>query len=101
MAWAYCTQYNLALEQLLDRLDTETRAVTSFKVRVRDNPDWYAAGAVVGNIYFAQSASSWVLIVSSRRSWRLGMAAHCPALRAAAALHAFAHRHGLKLINAE
>lgn len=36
----YCTQYNLALKQLLDRLSVETQAVTSFKVRVRDNPAW-------------------------------------------------------------
>ena len=36
----YCSQYNLALKQLLDRLDIETQAVTAFKVRVRDNPEW-------------------------------------------------------------
>jgi len=36
----YCTQYNLALKQLLDQVDIETQVVTSFKVRVRDNPDW-------------------------------------------------------------
>lgn len=36
----YCTQYNLALKQILDQVGIETQAVTSFKVRVRDNPDW-------------------------------------------------------------
>jgi len=36
----YCTQYNLALQQLLDRLGVETQAVTSFQVRVHDNPAW-------------------------------------------------------------
>ncbi len=36
----YCTQYNLALKQILDQLGVATQAVTSFKVRVRDNADW-------------------------------------------------------------
>jgi hypothetical protein len=36
----YCTQYNLALKQLLDQLGIEAQAVTSFKVHVRDNADW-------------------------------------------------------------
>lgn len=36
----YCTQYNLALKQLLEQLDIATQAVTSFKVSVRDNSDW-------------------------------------------------------------
>jgi hypothetical protein len=36
----YCTQYNLALKQLLDGLGFETQAVFSLKVRVADLPDW-------------------------------------------------------------
>ena len=36
----YCTQYNLALKQLLDRLGIETHAVFSLRVRVTENPDW-------------------------------------------------------------
>ncbi len=36
----YCTQYNLALKQLLDRLGFETQAVFSLRVRVVDNPAW-------------------------------------------------------------
>ena len=36
----YCTQYNLALKQLVDRLGFATQAVFSFKVRVADNPEW-------------------------------------------------------------
>jgi hypothetical protein len=45
-AWAfrrgmgYCTQYNLALKAILDRLDVETQAVFSLRVRVDDNPAW-------------------------------------------------------------
>jgi hypothetical protein len=36
----YCTQYNLALKLLLDRQGVATQAVTSFKVRVADDPAW-------------------------------------------------------------
>ena len=36
----YCTQYNLALKQLLERLGVSAHAVTSFKVRVADDPTW-------------------------------------------------------------
>jgi hypothetical protein len=36
----YCTQYNLALKQILDRLEIETQAVFSLRVRVVDEPDW-------------------------------------------------------------
>ena len=36
----YCTQYNLALKQILDRLGFDARAVFSLRVRVADNPDW-------------------------------------------------------------
>ncbi len=36
----YCTQYNLALEQLLDRLGVDARAVFSLRVRVADAPEW-------------------------------------------------------------
>ncbi len=36
----YCTQYNLALKELLDRLGFATQAVFSLKVQVLDNPDW-------------------------------------------------------------
>jgi hypothetical protein len=36
----YCTQYNLALKQILDRLGFETLAVFSLQVRVVDEPDW-------------------------------------------------------------
>ena len=36
----YCTQYNLALKQILDRLGFETEAVFSLKVRVVDKPEW-------------------------------------------------------------
>jgi hypothetical protein len=45
-AWAfrrgmgYCTQYNLALKEILDRLGVETKAVFSLRVRVDDNPAW-------------------------------------------------------------
>ncbi len=36
----YCTQYNLALQQILDRLGYETQAVFSLKVCVTDQTDW-------------------------------------------------------------
>jgi hypothetical protein len=36
----YCTQYNLALKQILDRLGFEAQAVFSLKVRVADEPEW-------------------------------------------------------------
>ncbi|CAG0936579.1 hypothetical protein TFLX_05460 [Thermoflexales bacterium] len=36
----YCTQYNLALKQILDRLGLDTEAVFALKVRVLTNPDW-------------------------------------------------------------
>lgn len=36
----YCTQYNLALIQILDRLDIESEPVFSLRVRVADRPDW-------------------------------------------------------------
>lgn len=36
----YCTQYNLALKQILDRLGFETQAVFALRVHVAENPDW-------------------------------------------------------------
>jgi hypothetical protein len=36
----YCTQYNLALKQILDRLGIESEAVFSLRVRVADRPEW-------------------------------------------------------------
>jgi hypothetical protein len=36
----YCTQYNLALKQILDRLGIENDAVFSLRVRVADRPNW-------------------------------------------------------------
>jgi transglutaminase-like putative cysteine protease len=36
----YCTQYNLALKQILERLGFDVRAVFSLKVRVADAPEW-------------------------------------------------------------
>jgi hypothetical protein len=36
----YCTQYNLALQQLLDRLGCDTQAVFALRVAVVDNPAW-------------------------------------------------------------
>jgi hypothetical protein len=36
----YCTQYNLALRHILDRLGFETEAVFARKVRVLTNLDW-------------------------------------------------------------
>jgi hypothetical protein len=36
----YCTQYNLALKRLLDRLGQQTEAVFAVKTRIFDNPDW-------------------------------------------------------------
>jgi hypothetical protein len=36
----YCTQYNLALKQILDRLGFDVQAVFSLQVRVADAPDW-------------------------------------------------------------
>lgn len=36
----YCTQYNLALKHVLDRLGFETEAVFARKVRVLTHPDW-------------------------------------------------------------
>jgi hypothetical protein len=36
----YCTQYNLAFKRILEQLGIKTQVVTSFKVRVRDNPAW-------------------------------------------------------------
>ena len=35
----YCTQYNLALKQLLNRLGFDARAVFSLRVHVADAPD--------------------------------------------------------------
>jgi hypothetical protein len=39
-SFGHCTQYNLALKQILDRLGFETQAVFSLKVRVADDPEW-------------------------------------------------------------
>jgi hypothetical protein len=36
----YCTQYNLALQQILQRLGIETQAVFSLRVAVLDEPEW-------------------------------------------------------------
>lgn len=36
----YCTQYNLALKQILDRLGFDARAVFSLRVRVAEDPAW-------------------------------------------------------------
>jgi hypothetical protein len=36
----YCTQYNLALKQILARLGFDVRVVFSLKVRVADAPEW-------------------------------------------------------------
>ena len=36
----YCTQYNLALKQLLERLGFDARAVFSPRVRVASDPTW-------------------------------------------------------------
>jgi hypothetical protein len=36
----YCTQYNLALGQLLERLGFAVKPVFSLRVRVFDDPDW-------------------------------------------------------------
>jgi hypothetical protein len=36
----YCTQYNLALKQILERLGYDVKAVFSLRVRVAGNPDW-------------------------------------------------------------
>lgn len=36
----YCTQYNLALKHILDRLGFDTEAVFAWKVRVLTDPDW-------------------------------------------------------------
>jgi hypothetical protein len=36
----YCTQYNLTLKRILDRLGFETETVFAFKVRVFDNEAW-------------------------------------------------------------
>lgn len=36
----YCTQYNLALKQILDRLGIDSEPVFSLHVRVADRPDW-------------------------------------------------------------
>lgn len=36
----YCTQYNLALKQILDSLGIDVRAVFSLRVRVVDEPEW-------------------------------------------------------------
>ena len=36
----YCTQYNLALKAILERLGFETQAVFSLRVGVADRPDW-------------------------------------------------------------
>lgn len=36
----YCTQYNLALKQILDRLGVEAEAVFSLRVQVVDDPSW-------------------------------------------------------------
>ncbi len=36
----YCTQYNLALKRILERLGFETEAIFALKVRVFDNEEW-------------------------------------------------------------
>lgn len=36
----YCTQYNLALKEILDRLGFATRAVYALRVAVTDDPSW-------------------------------------------------------------
>ena len=36
----YCTQYNLALKHILDRLEFDTEAVFALKVRFFDNEEW-------------------------------------------------------------
>lgn len=36
----YCTQYNLALKEILDRLGFQTEAVFSPRVRMADDPSW-------------------------------------------------------------
>jgi hypothetical protein len=36
----YCTQYNLALKQILDRLGIDAQAVFALRVAVNDNPAW-------------------------------------------------------------
>lgn len=36
----YCTQYNLALKQILTRLGIATQTVFSMRISVHDNPDW-------------------------------------------------------------
>lgn len=36
----YCTQYNLALKQILDRLGFQTTAVFALKTRIFDNDAW-------------------------------------------------------------
>lgn len=36
----YCTQYNLALKQILDRLGFTTEAVFCLRVQVKDEPRW-------------------------------------------------------------
>lgn len=39
-SFGHCTQYNLALKQILDRLGFDARAVFSLRVHVSDNPAW-------------------------------------------------------------
>ena len=39
-SFGHCTQYNLALKQILDRLGFDARAVFSLRVRVADDPAW-------------------------------------------------------------
>jgi hypothetical protein len=39
-SFGHCTQYNLALKQLLERLGFATQAVFSLRVRVAEDPDW-------------------------------------------------------------
>jgi len=93
----YCTQYNLALKQLLDRLGIETQAVTAFKVRVRDNPDWSMghtwlrvlvhgevrdvcaghADNLSGHVNFTPLAPVWPVSVPQLFLLHLGMIAFC------------------------
>jgi hypothetical protein len=39
-SFGHCTQYNLALKQILDPLGFDARAVFSLRVQVADRPDW-------------------------------------------------------------
>lgn len=62
----YCTQYNLTLKEILDRLGFETQAVFSLRVRVDDNPAW-----TMGHTWLRVTidGETWDVCAGHRDNW--------------------------------